>query len=197
MTQELPDNPFTRESGSPEQVPQTVQLHHHGSDVGPDPFAPNGVTFTPVSPKLTGYRLTIAGIWILILTILVVVMGVIFGEITNGWVWLSLIVPVGLAIWLGWLIPRQVRVMGYAETEHDLMVRKGKMWRSLNVVPYGRLQYVDVQTGPIQRAFGITTVQLNTAAAVTDALIPGIPPEEAARLRQRLSEAGESQLAGL
>jgi hypothetical protein len=40
-------------------------------------------------------------------------------------------------------------------------------------------------------------VQLHTAAAATDAQIPGLVPAEAARLRDRLAAHGESRAAGL
>jgi membrane protein YdbS with pleckstrin-like domain len=71
------------------------------------------------------------------------------------------------------------------------------LFRSLVVVPYGRMQFVDVSAGPLDRAFGLATVQLHTAAATTDARIPGLPPAEAARLRDRLAARGEAQSAGL
>ena len=45
--------------------------------------------------------------------------------------------------------------------------------------------------------FGLATVQLHTAAAATHANIPGLPPEEAARLRDRLAALGEARAEGL
>jgi membrane protein YdbS with pleckstrin-like domain len=71
------------------------------------------------------------------------------------------------------------------------------MFARLSVVPYGRMQFIDVTAGPLERAFGLATVRLHTAAAATDARIPGLTSEEAARLRDRLAELGESQAAGL
>ena len=59
------------------------------------------------------------------------------------------------------------------------------------------MQYVDVQAGPVDRRFGIAKVQLHTASPGTDAQIPGLSPEEAARLRDRLARRGEARLAGL
>jgi membrane protein YdbS with pleckstrin-like domain len=44
---------------------------------------------------------------------------------------------------------------------------------------------------------GLATVQLHTASPGTTATIPGLPPAEAARLRDRLTEMGEAQAAGL
>ncbi len=77
------------------------------------------------------------------------------------------------------------------------MVTRGIMFRSLVVVPYGRMQLVDVHAGPLDRAFGIARLQLHTAAATTDATIHGIPVEEARRLRDRLAALGEARTAGL
>lgn len=86
---------------------------------------------------------------------------------------------------------------GYAEREDDLLIRRGVMFARLSVVPYGRMQFIDVTAGPLERAFGLATVRLHTAAAATDARIPGLEREEAARLRDSLAELGEAQAAGL
>jgi len=59
------------------------------------------------------------------------------------------------------------------------------------------MQLVDVRAGPIDRWMGITTVQLHTAAATTDASIPGLEPDVAASLRDRLARRGEQRSAGL
>ena len=99
---------------------------------------------------------------------------------------------------IGWpLVGRRYRSWGYAEREDDLLVRRGVLFARLSVVPYGRMQFIDVTAGPLERAFGLATVRLHTAAAATDARIPGLEREEAARLRDRLAELGEAQAAGL
>jgi membrane protein YdbS with pleckstrin-like domain len=92
---------------------------------------------------------------------------------------------------------RRYRSWGYAERADDLLVRRGVMFARLSVVPYGRMQFIDVTAGPLERAFGLATVRLHTAAAATDARIPGLEREEAARLRDSLAELGEAQAAGL
>jgi uncharacterized protein len=92
---------------------------------------------------------------------------------------------------------RRVRAWAYCEREDDLMVRRGVMISRLSVIPYGRMQFIDVIAGPIERAFGLATVRMHTAAASSDARIPGLPHEEAARLRDRLAQLGEARAAGL
>jgi uncharacterized protein len=101
----------------------------------------------------------------------------------------------GAVAWI--LAGRRYRSWGYGERDDDLLVRRGVMFARLSVVPYGRMQYIDVTAGPFERAFGLATVRLHTAAAATDARIPGLEREEAARLRDRLAELGETQAAGL
>lgn len=99
---------------------------------------------------------------------------------------------------LAWrFVGRRYRSWGYAEREDDLLVRRGVMFARLSVVPYGRMQFIDVTAGPLERTFGLATVRLHTAAAATDARIPGLAREEAARLRDRLAVLGEAQAAGL
>jgi len=95
------------------------------------------------------------------------------------------------------VIGRNYDSWGYAERGADLLVTHGVMWRRLVVVPYGRMQLVDVTAGPIERKFGISTLRLHTASAGTDARIHGLTAAEATRLRDRLAALGESQSAGL
>jgi membrane protein YdbS with pleckstrin-like domain len=94
-------------------------------------------------------------------------------------------------------VARRVRAWGYAEREDDLFVRRGVLFSRLSVIPYGRMQFVDVTAGPAERLFGLATVRMHTAAAASDARIPGLESAEAARVRDRLTELGEAQAAGL
>lgn len=159
-----------------------------------EPFAPAGVTWSSVSPALaTERRLVTAGF----LGVVGVALVAIATTGDRTWAWIGAAVVAVLLAWSWWVIGRQVRALGYAERDDDLLVRRGTLWRTIVVVPYGRLQYVDVEAGPLDRAFGLARVQLHTASAGTDAAIPGLPPEEAARLRDRLTERGRSRLAGL
>jgi membrane protein YdbS with pleckstrin-like domain len=92
---------------------------------------------------------------------------------------------------------RRVRAWAYAEREDDLLVRRGVMFRRMSVIPYGRMQYVEVTAGPFERAFGLATVQMHTAAAASDARIPGLAAVEAGRLRDQLASLGEARATGL
>lgn len=89
------------------------------------------------------------------------------------------------------------RAWGYSEREDDLLVRRGCLVRRLSVVPYGRMQFIDVTAGPFERRFGLATLRMHTAAAASDARVPGLEAAEAARLRDQLATLGEARAAGL
>jgi len=107
-------------------------------------------------------------------------------------------VVVALIACTAWLVERgRYRSWGYAERDDDLIVTRGLLFRHVSVVPYGRMQFIDVTAGPIDRAFGLATVQLHTAAAATDARIPGLIRVDADALRDRLALVGEAKATGL
>jgi uncharacterized protein len=89
------------------------------------------------------------------------------------------------------------RSWAYRERAEDLIVARGVLVRRVCVVPYGRMQFVEVTAGPVERMFKLATVKLHTAAAGSDARIPGLERDEAARLRDRLATLGEAKAAGL
>lgn len=164
-----------------------------GPGPGGDPLNPPGVSWIGVSPALRKVRVIIELIsnGIPILVCLTVALTV------TAYLWIGVAFFAALLLWLLWLIPRQVRAIGYAERHDDLLIKRGIMFRRLVVVPYGRMQYVDIAAGPIARRVGIADVKLHTASAATDASIPGLPAAEAARLREQLASRGEARLAGL
>jgi membrane protein YdbS with pleckstrin-like domain len=159
-------------------------------------FAPPGESWTRVSPLLArAYRITL-GFWSFVVLAVLVALTFIpdYPDVLSAILAAVLLVVV---VWVWWLVGRRMRSWGYAERDDDLLVTSGIMFRRLVIVPYGRMQLVDLQAGPIHRWLGITTVQLHTAAATTDASIPGLTPQVAADLRDRLARRGEQRSAGL
>ena len=95
------------------------------------------------------------------------------------------------------LTPRRVRAMGYQLREDDLLFRKGLMFQRFVAVPYGRMQLVDINRGPLDRAVGLSELKFVTAAASSGVTIPGLPEADAEELRDRLVALAESRRAGL
>jgi len=158
-------------------------------------FAPPGTEWQGVSPRLATTRRLVLGAVCLVLLAAGVVLGLVLDR-----TWVSgavVVVVLALFGFAWWVIGRNARWWGYAERQEDLYIRRGAMFRRLVVVPYGRMQFVDVLAGPVNQAFGLARVQLHTASPATDAHIPGLTADEAARLRDRLTSLGESRAAGL
>ena len=161
-----------------------------------DLFAPPAAQWRRVSPRLAVLRRGLLAAWALVaLVVLLVVwrLDVLGGPAAAT----GALAVLGLAGWGWWLVGRAVARWGYVETDEELAITRGSLYRRLVVVPYGRMQYVDVQAGPLDQLVGLATVQLHTASPGTTATIPGLLPAEAARLRDRLTEMGEAQAAGL
>ena len=159
-------------------------------------FAPPAYEWKRLSPKFRSMRiLTSLTIPPVIFTIAAVIVGVASGMWwISGLIWA--IAAVIVIIRLGF-VTRSWRSWGYVEREDDLYITHGVMFRNLVAVPYGRMQLVEVESGPLERAFGLASVTLKTASPETDARIPGLTPAEATRLRDRLTELGEAHASGL
>lgn len=147
----------------------------------------------PVSPKLVTARYISAGIWLGIPFVVCVVLALVW----STWWWIGAGVTGALLLWLAWLIPAQVKLMGWLETEEELLLKKGKLWHTFTVVPYGRIQFVDVTAGPIENALGLKSVELHTASATSDSEISGLLAAEADALRDRLAVKARERMSGL
>jgi membrane protein YdbS with pleckstrin-like domain len=160
-----------------------------------DLFAPPDAAWQRVSPRLATARRISGLLTLLVLTAVAVAVLVLLDQVVWGVVVGVLAVVYGG--WQWWFIGRVVRRWGYAEQAEELYITRGALVRTFVAVPYGRMQFVDVNAGPLDRMLKIATVHLHTASPGTTAVIPGLTADEAARLRDRLTELGEARAAGL
>lgn len=107
------------------------------------------------------------------------------------------VVVLVIAVIVAAFTPRRVRAIGYRLRDDDLLVRRGIMFQRFVAVPYGRMQLVDINRGPLDRALGLAEVKLVTAAAASSVTVPGLPMAEAEEFRDRLVELAETRRAGL
>lgn len=147
----------------------------------------------PVSSKLVIARYIVHLGWTIFLGLAVAVAGYLWFP----WCYWVAAACAGWACYLLWLIPAQVRTMSWLEGEDELLITRGKLWHTFTVVPYGRIQFVDVSAGPIERWLGIKRVQLHTASAGTDATIKGLSAATADALRERLADKARERMSGL
>lgn len=92
---------------------------------------------------------------------------------------------------------RRVRSIGYIFRSDDFVFRTGVMWERVVSVPYGRLQLVDINRGPILRMLGLSELKFETAATVTQVKLPGLTEVVAEQVRDRLIELSETRRSGL
>jgi membrane protein YdbS with pleckstrin-like domain len=159
-------------------------------------FAPPAAEWRRVSPRLAVLRRVLVTVWAVMLLVLLLVAWPLL-DLDGLLVALLAVLVLAVAGWGWWVVGRTVARWGYVETAEELTITRGSLRRRLVVVPYGRMQYVDVHAGPLHQLLGLATVQLHTASPGTTAVVPGLLPAEAARLRDRLTAMGEAQAAGL
>lgn len=86
-----------------------------------------------------------------------------------------------LAAWLG---PTRVwSHWSYELTDDALELSHGVLFHEHSVVPWSRVQHVDVSHGPLDRRYGLAQLKIHTASAKTDAKLPGIDAVEAESIR--------------
>lgn len=147
-----------------------------------------------VSPKYIVVDLIGAGIFALVVVGAAIVMAVVFEQTWPLWVMAGLLV----AILIGAVFtPRRIRSIGYQLRQDDLLFRRGIMWTRIVAVPYGRMQLIDINRGPVARAFGLAELKFVTASAASAIVLPGLPEDEAEQLRDHLVAVAESRRTGL
>lgn len=162
----------------------------------PGPFdPPEGTRWTRVPGALAWYRRVAAAGVCLLGGVLGGVMALVWG----GWAWaMAWAVAVGAAFVVSWFVAGAFqRSWGFVEAQSELYLTYGVLLRQLVVVPYGRMQVVDMTADILEQALGIATVRIRTAASTADTKVLGLPLEQAVQLRGRLASRSESFSTGL
>jgi membrane protein YdbS with pleckstrin-like domain len=93
-----------------------------------------------------------------------------------------------LALWLIIRTPlRRYHARGYQMGADRLRVVRGLIFNSDTVVPFGRVQHIDVHQGPIERAYGLGTLVLHTAGNHNSSVsLPGLGHGDALAMREEI-----------
>jgi membrane protein YdbS with pleckstrin-like domain len=185
------ENPAIPELPVPEPVSEAVGL---GAVVDVPRRVEVAGEWRRVSPKYILVDLIGEAIFALIVIAVAVLWAVLFEQTWQWWVMgaLLLLTALGAAI-----TPRRIRSIGYQLREDDLLFRRGIMWTRMVAVPYGRMQLIDINRGPVARAFGLAELKFVTASAASAIVLPGLPEDEAEQLRDHLVTVAESRRTGL
>lgn len=107
-------------------------------------------------------------------------LGLPFGLVSGPALLLALVLVIRLPM-------ARYHARGYQLGEDRLRVVRGVMWRSDTVVPFGRVQHIDVDRGPVERALDLATLTLHTAGNHNSSVsLPGLGQERADTMRETI-----------
>lgn len=160
-----------------------------------NPWSPNN--FTPADPRYFKVKLITWGITWGLIFLPSLIPAVLLAASVATPLWLVITPPLlvaVIALLILRILRRQVQALGYLERDEDFVVRSGVLWRKQLVIPYGRMQYVEVNSGPLERRYGLCQLTLNTAGTGATAHVYGLPQTQGHELRERLVAAGEEKM---
>ena len=113
--------------------------------------------------------------------------GEYFAVLPHGAIAVPLMVLAAAFIWL--MPRRRWRRKGYAMGADRLRVVRGWLFRSDTVVPFNRVQHIDVHEGPIQRYYSLATLTLHTAGTHGAAVaLDGLHRDDALAMREAIRD---------
>ncbi len=138
------------------------------------PLHPNHRILMIVQGAIIGLPLLIGGIVV-----------EITGKLPTG---LAIVPAAIVALWLMGFAPlRRYRHKGYRLAQDRLRVVKGWLFHSDTVVPFGRVQHIDVLRSPLQRPFDLATLVLHTAGTHNSSVqLPGLLYDDAQAMRETI-----------
>lgn len=144
----------------------------------------SGEDLTPLDPRHITVNRIVSAIFAAIFVVGAAVLE--FARLVSPGV---IIVPVALlALYYAWFIPlRKYRRWGYHVSADRLRIVRGYLFYSDTIVPFGRIQHIDVEQGPVQRPFGIATLQVHTAGNHNSTVsLPGLAHADALAMREAI-----------
>ena len=104
--------------------------------------------------------------------------------------------PYGLVTTAAWLFAilgvvmlpaRRVARWGYRIGEGQLRVARGWLFRTDTIVPFVRVQHIDVGQGPVERLFGLSHLVVHTSGTHNSTVtLPGLHSDLAAAMRETI-----------
>lgn len=168
------------------------------NELAPDPFQQmeldNAGSYnqglTPLHPS---QKSLISVTTILFMLLFVIIAGAVdfFLQTKIGLPQGSIIAPmITIALVLILFLPnRKYRRWGYDIEQRDengqLRVLRGYLWRTDTIVPFNRIQHIDVAQGPLQRIFDLSTLVVHTAGTHNSIVsLPGLATPDAEAMRE-------------
>ncbi|MGI9604833.1 MAG: PH domain-containing protein [Acidimicrobiales bacterium] len=119
--------------------------------------------------------------------IVILVAGIAASQIDPSWIPIAVGAGVLALVCLSAALRSlELRHIAYQVREHDISFRHGVISRRVETLPFIRVQHARVNRGPIERSFGLATLQVNSAGP--DLTIPGLSADDAARMKDLIVE---------
>ena len=98
---------------------------------------------------------------------------------------------------IGWIsVKLNFKLSGYALREKDILFKHGWLIQKIRIVPLKRIQHVSIQSGPIDRNFGLASISIFTAGSnEADFTIKGITNQTALQLKEWISKQVNEELS--
>lgn len=88
---------------------------------------------------------------------------------------------------LVFLPQRKWKRWGYADGDEQLRVARGWMFRTDTIVPFKRIQHIDLGEGPVERMFGLASLTVHTAGTHNSIVtLPGLARDSAEKMRDTM-----------
>lgn len=97
----------------------------------------------------------------------------------------GLLITVVMPLW-------RFRVHRWEVTDTAVYTSSGWLWQEWRVAPMSRIQTVDTARGPLQRAFGLSSVTVTTASAAGPIEIAGLAHGLATEVADRLTDSTQA-----
>ena len=168
-----------QQSAAPDFTPETIAAEL-------DPW--NSAALQPVDPAYPKVmRIGIALSWLPLMIGAVVLDALVMTRIDG---------PVGLVTALVWfaalvsivLLPaRRYERLGYLLGDEELRVARGYFFRTDTIVPFVRVQHIDVGQGVVERRYGLSHLIVHTSGTHNSTVtLPGLPAARAAEMRDAI-----------
>ncbi len=147
------------------------------------------VSFVPMHPNFLRVSLIERAIF----AVLTIAVGTAVAVLVPSQPWIPLLVmgAVLLLTGLGAVLKTiEVNNIAYQVREHDVSYRSGVLVKTVETVPFVRVQHARITQGPVQRRFGLATLEVNSAGP--DLNIHGLPASDAERLKVLVVERAGS-----
>lgn len=160
-----------------------------GDTLDPGYEAPEQLRLLPVEPAYKNVlRARFLVQWVLLSAVAVVIDQLLLQDSSFYGLPSTLVPLVGIISLV--VVPQRIYGhLGYRVAERLLQVVRGWMFHTDTLVPFVRVQHIDVTQGPVEKLFGVATLVVHTAGTHNSVVtVPGLAPQRAAEIRDIIRE---------